>query len=96
MKIVIDIPHRVYKLLKDGHMLGTIDSTMVEGAILNGTPLPKGHGRLIDADDLDASVLQEGFAYALTKRKLRYTAGEARQKIANAPTIIKADKEVGE
>lgn len=50
------------------------------------------HGRLVDADALDASVLQAGFSYAITRRKLRYTPGEVRQKIANAPTIIPAEK----
>ena len=53
---------------------------------------PDGHGRLIDADALDTSILQAGFSYALTRRKLRYTPGDVRQKIANAPTIIPADE----
>lgn len=55
-------------------------------------PVPD-HGRLIDADALDTSVLQAGFSYAITHRKLRYTPGEVRQKIANAPTVIPKDKE---
>ena len=51
------------------------------------------HGRLIDADALDTSILQAGFSYAITRRKLRYTPGEVREKIANAPTIIPASEE---
>ena len=51
------------------------------------------HGRLIDADALDTEILQAGFSYALTRRKLRYTPGDVRQKIANAPTIIEAEEE---
>lgn len=50
------------------------------------------HGRLIDADAMDTSILQEGFSYAITRRELRYTPGEVRQKIANAPTIIEAEE----
>ena len=50
------------------------------------------HGRLIDADALDTSILQAGFSYAITRRKLRYTPGDVRQKIANAPTIIPAEE----
>lgn len=50
------------------------------------------HGRLIDADALDTSILQEGFSYALTRRKLRYTAGDMRQKIVYAPTVIPAER----
>ena len=55
-------------------------------------PVPA-HGRLIDADALDTSILQAGFSYAITRRNLRYTLGEVRQKIANAPTIIESEKE---
>lgn len=29
----------------------------VEQLIANGTPLPKGHGRLIDADDIDNHII---------------------------------------
>ena len=53
-------------------------------------PVPP-HGRLIDADALDTGIFQAGFSYALTRRKLRYTPGDVRQKIANAPTIIEAE-----
>ena len=52
------------------------------------------HGRLIDADALDTSILQAGFSYAITRRKLRYTPGEVREKIANAPTIVPEDEVV--
>ena len=31
-------------------------STTIADAIKNGTPLPKGHGRLIDADELKSNV----------------------------------------
>ena len=45
MQIVIDIPEEYYNILKTyGGM------SVPEEAILNGTILPKGHGRLIDAD----------------------------------------------
>ena len=55
-------------------------------------PVPTPHGRLIDADALDTSVLQAGFTYALTRRKLRYTPGEVREKIQHAPTVIPSDR----
>ena len=49
MKLIIDIPKEMYndiKSGKDGY------SNYVHTAIRNGTPLPKGHGRLIDSDSL--------------------------------------------
>ena len=45
MKIVIDIPEHIYRLCQ-GH------GDPVYRYIANGTPLPKGHGRLIDKDRL--------------------------------------------
>lgn len=46
MKIVIDIPDEAYEMLKSKSELDNI----AESIIANGTPLPKEHGRLIDAD----------------------------------------------
>ena len=43
MQIVIDIPNEKYKRLP------YIDQFSLREYIENGTPLPKGHGRLIDA-----------------------------------------------
>ena len=53
MQIVIEIREEDYKRVKT--RLDTISlSTAKElyAAVFNGTPLPKGHGRLIDADEL--------------------------------------------
>ena len=48
MQIVIDIPEEEYRKVQDGRA----SVSMMQKAIRNGTPLPKGHGRLIDADRL--------------------------------------------
>lgn len=50
MQIVIDIPEYIYKLCQ-GH------GDIVYKYIANGTPIPKGHGRLIDADDIDNHII---------------------------------------
>lgn len=49
MKIVIDIPDQKYKWIIENPQTYTDE---LHDAIRNGTPLPKGHGRLIDADKL--------------------------------------------
>ena len=49
-------------------------------AIANGTPLPKGHGRLIDENDLWFEDIDD--ISCVTQRN-----------VENAPTIIEADKE---
>lgn len=52
MKLIIDIDEETYKRVStdDAYVLGEVDFILIENAIANGTPLPKGHGRLIDAD----------------------------------------------
>lgn len=60
--------------------------TMIRKAFESGKPLPKVHGRLIDADALlsKAKFLYRGYEIALTNT------------IGDAPTIIEADKGGGE
>lgn len=48
MHIVIDISEEMYEELKYLNVHGF--TTAVEEAVANGTPLPKGHGRLKDID----------------------------------------------
>lgn len=58
-----------------------------EQIIANGTPLPKGHGRLIDADALKKHKYHD---------KDRYENAVAVAQIDWADTIIEADKEGAE
>ena len=57
MQIVIDIPEEEYQTYIN-HTEAILDASIplvhqdLLGAVINGIPLPKGHGRLIDADDL--------------------------------------------
>ena len=55
MQIVIDIDEKEYKRAMKRKDKFPRDLTRFESIITNGTPLPKGHGRLIDAD----AVLEE-------------------------------------
>ena len=51
IKLVIKIPEEVYESAKNG-TLNEIQSMYICGSVVEGTPLPKRHGRLIDADVL--------------------------------------------
>lgn len=74
MQIVIDIPEEYYKVI----MKIPVNQSTADMLIIKyGTPLPKGHGRLIDAD-------------ALWKKWVFDAIGK--QEIDDAPTIIEADK----
>ena len=51
MKLIIDIPEVVkHKVYAYGLSLCPSDKEQLIHAIMNGTPLPKGHGRIADMD----------------------------------------------
>ena len=56
MELIIDIPNSIYANLPK-IVNGSIASKRILDCVKNGTPLPKGHGRLIDADDLDNHII---------------------------------------
>ena len=61
MKIVIDIPEDSYKATCDGCMLPPDVESVVQG-IKKGTPLPKGHGDLIDVNrKITVSIYDEQY-----------------------------------
>lgn len=79
MQIVIDIPNEAYEnIVKNEYDYG--DMNVI---IQNGTPLPKGHGRLIDASNLLTVTDYDG------ENEKTYVLYD---EIDNAPTIIEADK----
>ena len=88
MKIVIDIDEKKYKsvMLTQNRPIGQRLPYGLSEAIKKGTILPKGHGRLIDADALD---LEKEVSMADDWK----TAHEIANCVKYAPTIIEADKE---
>ena len=50
MKLIIDIPEEDYNFVKRQVVDGITNPLKI--CIANGTPLPKGHGRVIDADKI--------------------------------------------
>ena len=95
MHIVIDIPEHIYESVKamqvicgGGRSNGKTFLSIFVNSLQNGTPLPKEHGRLIEADKLK-----------LTQHDIHVEAINYRHRcisienIDEAPTIIEADKE---
>lgn len=97
MKLIIDIPDEVYN---DGTFLDyfhVMSGELVE-TIYNGTPLPKGHGRLIDADELSKRLVNASMFFRGEKADMfdtRFADGlrEADIKLSEAPTVVEANKE---
>ena len=61
MRLVIDIPEDTYQYVINTGTYGHYRFNSAK-AIKNGTPLPKGHGRLIDAGVLAVALAQIDWA----------------------------------
>ena len=85
MKLIINIPEEKYLYAKNLVNSGKENNPVVL-AIGNGTPLPKGHGRLIDADEFISDIKKHYFDDGTVVRCVEIA-------LDNAPTIIEADKE---
>jgi hypothetical protein len=79
MQIVIDIDENTYKDIKKGKVYSSIRDVPQESvlAIANGTPLPKGHGDLIDRRELLKLPIDK--------------ANDPSNYVKYAPTIIEKD-----
>ena len=80
IELVIKIPEEIYQSVKTDMWCG---SPTVGHAIQNGTPLSKGHGRLIDADEIQ---------FENTEFDTYGDYSIAFDAIDQADTIIEADK----
>lgn len=84
MQVVINVHERDIQSLKNG----TVTYALID-AMLNGKTLPKGHGRLVDADKLkeeiklwDNDYTEDGYVHVIEESD-----------IDDAPTIIEPDRE---
>jgi len=90
MKLIIDIDeearNELFDIANNGRDISlSLQNTMIM-AIANGTPLPKGHGRLIDEDNIIecAEMADDSFEWGVYVVKMKY--------IRDMPTVIEADK----
>ena len=86
MKIVIDIDENLYTRLFDNGETNVVDMLKACVAIRNGTPLPNGHGRLIDADELERDLRSNDWI-------TNDDGGGLEDILHNSSTIIEADTE---
>lgn len=83
MKVVIDIPNWLYNAIIE--CKEPIYSQSLGDAVRDGTPLPKGHGRLKDIDKVERLLDLEKPDNVIAKA--------LKTIIECVPTIIEADKE---
>ena len=87
MEIVIDIDDDIYKSVvnNDDYVLEEdVDWILLENAIANGTPLPKGHGKLIDENELKKEAIRCEWS--------RSMYGTLEHTLSYMKPIIEADK----
>lgn len=85
VELVIKIPERIHYGIKKGITVnGSKASQILIDAVKNGTPLPKGHGRLGDLDALREEVSSWGIS--------DYEPLDFTDEIDRTDTIIEADK----
>lgn len=85
IELVIRIPEDEYQ-----NVLHTGEASFCTvNAIEAGRPLPKGHGRLIDADAIEETFIEPGIYLKYTEKGFWCITSK---NIKDAPTIIEADK----
>ena len=104
MKVIIDILEDVYTRLFDNGIqdneIAVDDVCEMARAIRKGTPLPKGHGAIIDIKKLEEFWKEHEIGHSAFNGELLYDAGRTSRHdviwkplLDVLPTIIEADKE---
>lgn len=91
IELVIKIPEGLKKDF-ESEQWTALSCMEMKDALMNGTPLPKGHGRLIDADAL-IQQMEEREEKLKDNKSIWETASVETALDMFAPTIIEADKE---
>lgn len=86
IELIIKMPEEMWEQVKEGYIPLPLD---ISKYLKNSTPLPKGHGGLIDVGQCDKKLFyrQCGGADSLI------TVKSAFDMLMSLPTIIEADKE---
>lgn len=92
MQVVIDIDERLYEIITNPKNLPTMyHASRCADAVRNGVPLPKGHGKLIDADEL-AKAMFYGYMCDKTKsHTAKFVMSVAKSLVDLQKPIIEAD-----
>ena len=88
MRIVINIPDKMYNTFNRGIWSSTYDGKIIRDIVLKGTPLPKGHGRLVDVEDVKDNIRKwRGYLDEDMIGRINFAMDN------HIPTIIESNKE---
>jgi len=85
MKVVIEISDEEYETIKN-RKRPIYKDEYLEYLIKNGIPLPKGHGEIIDVNEIRVIELEDSLTL------LRHEKGDELDVYIDAPAIIEADR----
>lgn len=88
MKLIIDIPEEKYLFAKQLADEGKENNPLVL-TLGNGVPIPKGHGEIIDVNEIREVEVDDG-------NIANYTKGSDADLYIDAPAIIETDENGGE
>ena len=89
IELVIKIPEGLKKDF-ESEQWTALSCMEMKDALEKATPLPKGHGAMIDISNIDVIELEDSMHY------IRHEKGDEVDVYISAPTIIEADREVEE
>ena len=90
MKLIIDIPEEMYN---DANILIVKDFPEIKKAIVNGTPLPKHHGKIVDIGRLDDDRMESDNPIIYLTANGEYTEAVSLDYLNDLPAIIPSNKE---
>lgn len=96
IELVIKVPEEEYRWIMKSEKTVFADVASKEcmlHAIKNGTPLPKGHGRLIDIGKIDEDRIDSDNPVISLTIGGEYIEAVSLDYLNNLPTIIEADNE---
>ena len=92
MKIVIHIPEEVFDEIYNENYYSLKGKEALRAAVKNCTPLPKGHGRIIDENKI-TTISYSVEKHWIDEKTGQYYFSPSIIRGTDAPTIIEADKE---
>lgn len=88
MKIVIEMEPQMWALVREGQI-----PVRAYECIVNGTPLPEGHGRLIDADVLAKKIMRAWNLWEKKGEDCYLFSDVLTPMLVSQKTIIEAERE---
>ena len=92
MELIIKIPKGAYKLLKN-EGIDWLGAEHILNAVANGTPVPKGHGKIVDIGKIDKDRIEKDNPVIYLTVDGEYIEAVSLDYLNGLSAIIEADKE---